>query len=102
MNKPLLRELVINATAFKAKSLKLLDDLDAGKLDKITVTKRGKPVAVVQGAPATRPPRFEDLWGCMKGTLVIPDDVDLTAPTLDEDWEEEMLKDWDDEDLGLA
>lgn len=38
--------------------------------------------------------RFEDLYGCMKGTVTIPESVDLMEPT-GEDWEAVLLKSWD-------
>lgn len=41
---------VVNATEFKAKCLSILDEVDQGGAV-ITVTKRGRPVAVVGPAP---------------------------------------------------
>ncbi len=49
------RELTINAAAFKAQCLGLMDQLAARKLTQITVTKRGKPVSVLSPPPAEEP-----------------------------------------------
>lgn len=73
----------IAATEFKAKCLEILDRLAAHKLTRVTVTKRGKAVAVLT------PPDEADtsdrlLHGFMKGSVVIPPGFDLTAPVLDE------------------
>ena len=72
----------INATDFKATCLELLDRVSTGEIEELAITKRGQVVAVV------RPPRptAEDaagLHGFMKGTVQIPDDLDLTAPVFE-------------------
>lgn len=41
-------EITINATQFKAKCLDLMDQIAAHKLTRVTITKRGKPVSVMQ------------------------------------------------------
>lgn len=76
-------EVVITATEFKAKCLDILDQVQSRKLSRVTVTKRGKPVAVV-----TQPEPEEafdpySIFGCMKGTVTAPDDFDWTAPAFD-------------------
>lgn len=87
-------ELTINVTEFKARSLRLLDDIARGTIDRITVTKRGKPVAIVSPSkPAGL--RFEDAYGSMKDVTTLVPGVDLTESTLHPEWEEEMLRDWD-------
>jgi hypothetical protein len=72
-----------SATEFKAKCLDIFDQLAARKLTRVTVTKRGKVVAVL-----TPPDEPDDaagrLYGCMRGTVVGPPGFDLTAPILDE------------------
>lgn len=89
-------ELTINVTEFEARSLALLDDLARGTLSKITVTRLGKPLAIV--APAERErSHFDEMYRSMAGTMTIAPGVDLTAPTVDDDWEEEMLKSWDEQ-----
>ena len=71
--------LEIAVTEFKAKCLALFKELEARRLDKVVVTRRGKPVAELT------PPHREmpDLYGCMKGRVIIPPGVDLTEPVLD-------------------
>ena len=46
-------ELTIAASTFKATCLELLDRLASHDLERITVTKRGRPVAVLTPPPAT-------------------------------------------------
>jgi prevent-host-death family protein len=75
--------LEIAASAFKAKCLALMDRLAARKLNRIVVTKRGRPVAVLT-PPPTREEIAEGLFGCLKGRMVAPADFDFTAPVLDE------------------
>ena len=75
--------LEIAASEFKAKCLDLMDQLAARKLDRIVVTKRGRPVAVLT-PPPTPEEVVEGLFGCLKGRLVAPADFDFTAPVLDE------------------
>jgi prevent-host-death family protein len=75
--------LEIAASEFKAKCLDLMDQLAARKLDRIIVTKRGRPVAVLT-PPPTPEEVAEGLFGCLKGRMVAPADFDFTAPVLDE------------------
>jgi hypothetical protein len=66
-------EMTINATAFKARCLGLMDDLAHGRLKRVLVTKRGKVVAEM-GAPAEEiektafldDGKYPSFWGCMK------------------------------------
>lgn len=78
----------ISATEFKAKCLDLLDKVGRGELPQLVITKRGKPVAVVTAPPAEDIP-IESLFGCMRGTVVIPPGVDLTEPFCDERFDAE-------------
>lgn len=78
----------INATEFKAKCLEILDRLDAHEIDKLTITKRGRPVAVLTPVE----PDADAMWslnGFMRGSVVIPEGFDLTAPILDEELDAE-------------
>lgn len=78
----------INATAFKAKCLDLLDQLAAHRLERLEVTKRGRVVAVVlPPGPAAMP--IAELHGFMRGSAILPPDVDLAAAA-DEAWDAEM------------
>ena len=75
--------LTISATEFKAKCLDILDRLSDRRLREVVVTKRGKPVAVLKPPAAAGKP-VRDPFGTMRGTVFIPDDIDLTAPILDQ------------------
>jgi prevent-host-death family protein len=77
----------ISAAEFKAKCLKLLDEVAAtGK--PLVVTKRGKPVARIVPVERQGP---EPLFGFLKGTVVFqgdvvsPIDVSWSAESGDED-----------------
>jgi len=61
----------ISATAFKAKCLKLLDEV-AATHEPLVITKRGKPLARL--LPVETEPRTS-LFGYMKGTAQILGDV---------------------------
>jgi prevent-host-death family protein len=75
--------LEIAASEFKAKCLDLMDQLAARKLNRIVVTKRGRPVAVLS-PPPTREELAEAFFGFMKGSVGAPEDFDFTEPALDE------------------
>ena len=72
--------LEIPAGEFKAKCLKLMDQVrESGR--EIVITKRGKPVAkLVPFKPKERPP----LFGCMKGSIEILGDI---IGPFHEEWE---------------
>ena len=83
----------IGVTEFKAKSLGLINDVEKGRLDQVVLTKRGRPVARLSrpddSSAATNPDG--PLFGCMKGLISVPADLDLTAPTTtEEEWEEQF------------
>ena len=70
----------VSATEFKAKCLKLMDQVQKTH-DPVIITKRGAPVAKL--VPA-EPEESKSWFGCMAGTIEIAEDI--TAP-MDEDWE---------------
>jgi hypothetical protein len=72
------RVLEISASHFKAKCLGLFKDLEAHRYSKVVITRRGRPIAEL--TPSKR--QVPDLFGCMKGSVVIPPGFDLTAPVL--------------------
>ena len=76
-------ETTISASEFKAKCLDILNQLSARKLTQVTITKRGRPVAVLT-PPNDPKDEVRKLYGCMKGTVVGLDDIDLTEPILQE------------------
>jgi antitoxin (DNA-binding transcriptional repressor) of toxin-antitoxin stability system len=72
--------LEINVTAFKAKCLELFKQLEARRYDKVVVTRRGKPIAELVATPSEVP----DIYGALQGRAIIPPDLDLTAPILED------------------
>lgn len=72
-------ELTISASEFKAKCLDILKRLGEHRLRKVTVTRRGKPVAVITPPDLSRADLLA-AFGSMAGTVHIPDGFDLTAP----------------------
>lgn len=72
----------VSASDFKARCLDILDRLARRELQRVVVTKRGRAVAVLippdEGATA-----LESLHGFMRGSVVVPDSIDLTEPVLD-------------------
>ncbi len=73
----------INATEFKAKCLDLLDQVGARQIERLEITKHGEVVAVLV-PPVSREEAVRQLHGFLRGSVVVPEDVDLTAPVLDE------------------
>jgi antitoxin (DNA-binding transcriptional repressor) of toxin-antitoxin stability system len=63
----------VTVTEFKAKCLKMLEELDP---QGIIVTKHGQPIAKV--LPLQRA-KFEELYGCMKGKIKIKGDIFSTG-----------------------
>ena len=70
---------VVKAGEFKAKCLKLMDEV-AESGEAIVITKRGKPVA--QLAPVKRKPKT--LYGALKGRVKIKGDI---ISPIDVEWE---------------
>lgn len=66
----------IGAAEFKAKCLRILDELGP---DGIIVTKHGKPVAHVRPVPA----RSADLLGSLEGKITIEGDILSTGAEWD-------------------
>ncbi|HZB39234.1 MAG TPA: type II toxin-antitoxin system prevent-host-death family antitoxin [Beijerinckiaceae bacterium] len=76
------RQATMTASDFKARCLDVLDQLAARKLESVTITKRGRPVAVVR--PPVAQAELPSLYGCMQGTVTIPEGVDIDGPILAE------------------
>lgn len=72
----------ISASEFKAKCLDILDRLAARQLERVVITKRGRIVAVMT-PPENDAAAVGALHGCMRGSVMIPPGVDLTAPVAD-------------------
>ncbi|WP_457673566.1 type II toxin-antitoxin system Phd/YefM family antitoxin [Thiolapillus sp.] len=71
----------VNATEFKAKCLKLMDEVQKTH-EPVVITKRGKPVAKLV---PMEPEESKSWFGCMAGTITITGDI--MAPVEGEDWE---------------
>ena len=71
------------ATDFKAKCLDILDRLAARKLTRVTITKRGKIVAILT-PPDDPASAVHQLHGFLRGSVIAPADFDFTEPVLDE------------------
>jgi len=71
----------ISATEFKAKCLDLLDQVGTRRIGRLEITKHGKVVAVLV-PPASREEAVRQLHGFLRGSVMVPDEVDLTAPVL--------------------
>ena len=76
----------IPAGEFKAKCLKLMDEV-AATGEELIITKRGKPVAKLSPADSARP----SLLGCTKGSITILGDI---VEPIDAGWEE-VIEHWD-------
>lgn len=61
---------IVGAAEFKAKCLKLIDEMAADGVP-VTITKRGRPVAVLEPA---RPVGKRSIIGALKGTVLCYDD----------------------------
>jgi prevent-host-death family protein len=76
-------DLTLSASEFKAKCLDLLDQIAARKITRLTVTKHGRPVAVL-APPASRAEEAGRIFGALRGRVEAPAGFDFTAPALDE------------------
>lgn len=72
-------DLTLTTTEFKRKCLAVMRDLEDRKLRRVVVTRHGKPVAELR--PTSR--KVPALWGCLRGTVKIGQEVDLTSPFID-------------------
>ena len=80
----------LSATDFKATCLEVLDRLAAHDLERVTVTKRGRPVAVLSPSEPVKAVTFDEFFGSMRGTIIGLEGVDLTQPILEDIPEAEM------------
>ena len=75
---------IVTASEFKAKCLDILDRIRSKELERVVITKRGVPVAVLVPPPADAA-EVARLHGFLRGSvIVVPPDIDLTAPVADE------------------
>jgi len=64
--------------AFKSRSMAIINEIANGRVSRVVLTRRGKPVVAI--VPAVPGP-IRDLWGAMRGSVRIAAEVDVTAPT---------------------
>jgi prevent-host-death family protein len=74
------RARTVNSSTFKAQCLALIKDVNAGRIDEIIVTRRGRPAVRVTAMEATG---ADATYGFMKGSVRVAAGVDLTAPVVD-------------------
>ena len=74
---------IVSASEFKAKCLDILDRIRSKELERVVVTKRGVPVAVLVPPPPDAG-EVARLHGFLRGSVVVPPEIDLTAPVGDE------------------
>ena len=72
----------IGAAEFKAHCLEILDRLNSRELSRVTITKRGRPVAVLVPPDDARS-AVQEIHGFLRGSVVIPPGTDLTTPIFD-------------------
>jgi len=75
--------MTLGATEFKAKCLEILDRINRRELERVIITKRGIVVAVLF-PPAAEAEAVKGLHGFLRGSVVVPPGVDLTAPVSEE------------------
>lgn len=77
-------EKTVSVTEFKAKCLGLIDGVKSKKLRKVTIVKHGRVVAALvpvepKSAKKTKP----FMHGFLKGSVVVPEGLDLTKPVFE-------------------
>jgi prevent-host-death family protein len=70
-------EVRVGVTAFKPRSLDLIERVASGRLSRVVLTKRGRPVAALVPLGG----REEGLWGALADMMEPVEGVDLTEPT---------------------
>jgi prevent-host-death family protein len=69
-------ELSVGVSEFKPKSLDLIERVASGKLRRVVLTKRGRPIAAVVPIDDSPP----ELWGALADLMEPVEGVDLTEP----------------------
>ena len=70
-------EIAVGVTAFKPHSLALIEDVASGRLRRVVLTKRGRPIAAL--VPLDEEPT--ELWGALADIMQPVEGVDLGAST---------------------
>lgn len=84
----------VGAAQFKAECLKLIDEMSRDR-QPVIITKRGKPVAVLNPIAAEEKLHRDSLFGAMKGTVLSFDDP--FGPAYDKPWDSEQEGPWEPE-----
>jgi antitoxin (DNA-binding transcriptional repressor) of toxin-antitoxin stability system len=78
-------EVAVGVTAFGPRSLALIQAVASGRLGRVVLTRRGRPIAAL--VPLVEEPK--ELWGALAGIMEPVAGVDLGAPT-GERWKREF------------
>jgi antitoxin (DNA-binding transcriptional repressor) of toxin-antitoxin stability system len=70
-------EIAVGVTAFKPRSLALIEGIASGRLRRVVLTKRGRPIAALVPLHEER----KELWGALADLMEPVEGVDLGAPT---------------------
>ena len=74
----------IGVSEFKPRSLELIERVASGRIRRLVLTRRGRPVAAL--VPVDQEP--VELWGSLRELMEPASRVDLTEPT-GEEWDAE-------------
>ena len=77
----------MSVTEFKKHCLSVLSEIADHKIDGLVITKHGKPIARIESVVEDTVP---SLYGCMKGSVAIPDGLDLSEVDVDVEFEAEQ------------
>lgn len=83
--------LTIDETAMQAAMPALVDRLGTGALDRVEMVRDGRVVAILT-PPEAAPASGADIYGFMRGSVIVPPDFDLTAPVLERFLAEEQAR----------
>jgi prevent-host-death family protein len=70
-------EVTVGVTAFKPRSLDLIEQVASGKLSRVVLTKRGRPVAAL--VPLRD--QADELWGALADMMEPVEGIDLSEPS---------------------
>jgi hypothetical protein len=74
--------LTIDESAFQSAIPALVEGLGTGAIDLVEMTRDGRVVAILS-PPHAAPETGADIYGFMRGSVLIAPDYDLTAPVLE-------------------
>jgi antitoxin (DNA-binding transcriptional repressor) of toxin-antitoxin stability system len=71
----------VNVTAFKSRCLGYIDAVASGRQDRVILTKHGRAVAELRPLTEAEARPAVELHGAMRGSVRVPDGIDITEPT---------------------